>query len=189
MHEAARNASTSICFMLVLLLFQCLRFCYSNLLLRCQSTFFFVFLHFSHLPCSSGVPCVGVDYLPSCPRGRTKWVFFSGFCRLLFPPAPVYSWSFIPHFLQSGDSQYFSEPAHFRRQDLAFFSFPYVPGSSIRIHREIYKDWFVDLCLSVWIFLYAARLRRASREYQISNREFSDFLRTYFCDFLNNMYS
>ena len=29
----------------------------------------------------------------------------------------------------------------------------------------------------------------ASTEYQISNREFSDFLRTYFCDFLNNVYS
>ena len=28
----------------------------------------------------------------------------------------------------------------------------------------------------------------ASTEYQISNREFSDFLRTYYCDFLNNVY-
>jgi len=29
----------------------------------------------------------------------------------------------------------------------------------------------------------------ASTEYQISNREFSYFLRTYYCDFLNNVYS
>jgi len=29
----------------------------------------------------------------------------------------------------------------------------------------------------------------AGIEYQISNREFSDFLRTYYCDFLNNVYS
>jgi len=29
----------------------------------------------------------------------------------------------------------------------------------------------------------------ASTEYQISNREFSDFLRTYYCDFLNNVYT
>jgi len=29
----------------------------------------------------------------------------------------------------------------------------------------------------------------AGIEYQISNREFSDFLQTYYCDFLNNMYS
>ena len=29
----------------------------------------------------------------------------------------------------------------------------------------------------------------ASTEYQISNREFSDFLHTYYCDFLNNVYS
>ena len=29
----------------------------------------------------------------------------------------------------------------------------------------------------------------ASTEYQISNREFSDFLRMYYCDFLNNVYS
>jgi len=28
----------------------------------------------------------------------------------------------------------------------------------------------------------------ASTEYQISNREFSDFLRTYYCDFLSNVY-
>jgi len=28
----------------------------------------------------------------------------------------------------------------------------------------------------------------ATTEYQISNRGFSDFLRTYYCDFLNNMY-
>ena len=28
----------------------------------------------------------------------------------------------------------------------------------------------------------------ASTEYQISNREFSDFLRMYYCDFLNNVY-
>ena len=29
----------------------------------------------------------------------------------------------------------------------------------------------------------------ASTEYQISNREFSAFLRTYYCDFLYNVYS
>jgi len=29
----------------------------------------------------------------------------------------------------------------------------------------------------------------ATTEYQISNRIFSDFLCTYYCDFLNNMYS
>ena len=28
----------------------------------------------------------------------------------------------------------------------------------------------------------------ASTEYQISNREFSDFLHTYYCDFLSNVY-
>jgi len=28
----------------------------------------------------------------------------------------------------------------------------------------------------------------ASTEYQISNREFFDFLRTYYCDFLSNVY-
>ena len=28
----------------------------------------------------------------------------------------------------------------------------------------------------------------ASIEYQISNREFYDFLRTYYCDFLSNVY-
>ena len=28
----------------------------------------------------------------------------------------------------------------------------------------------------------------ASTEYQISNREFSDFLHTYYCDFLYNVY-
>ena len=28
----------------------------------------------------------------------------------------------------------------------------------------------------------------ASTEYQISNREFSDFLQTYYCDFLSNVY-
>jgi len=28
----------------------------------------------------------------------------------------------------------------------------------------------------------------ASTEYQISNREFTDFLRMYYCDFMNNVY-
>ena len=52
-------------------LFQCLHFSSPHILSRCQSTFSFVFLCFSHLRCRSGVSCVVVDYLPSFPRDRT----------------------------------------------------------------------------------------------------------------------
>jgi len=40
------------------------------------------------------------------------------------------------------------------------------------------------LCTHIQIFVYGA-----STEYQISNHKFSDFLRTYYCDFLNNVYT
>jgi len=70
---------------------------------------------------------MGVYYLSSFPRDRTicksSFVDFVYYCFLLLQYIPD---SFISHFLQSGDSQYFSEPAHFCRQDLAFFSFPCV---------------------------------------------------------------
>jgi len=36
-------------------------------------------------------------------------------------------------------------------------------------------------------FLYTPPVG-ASTEYQISNREFSDYLQTYYCDFLSNVY-
>ena len=56
--EAARNASTSVCLVSDPSLLQCLHFSSPDLLSRCQSTFSFVFLCFSRLRRSSGVPCV-----------------------------------------------------------------------------------------------------------------------------------
>jgi len=43
-------------------------------------------------------------------------------------------------------------------------------------------------CAPIFKF-FSAPPDGASTEYQISNREFSDFLRMYYCDFLNNVYS
>jgi len=43
-------------------------------------------------------------------------------------------------------------------------------------------------CAPVFNFLYTPP-DGAGIEYQISHREFSDFMHTYYCDFLNNVYS
>ena len=42
-------------------------------------------------------------------------------------------------------------------------------------------------CAPIFNFFYTPP-DGASTEYQISNREFSDFLLTYYCDFLSNVY-
>ena len=73
--ESAWKAFTSICLVSVPSLFQCLHFSSPDLLSRCQSTFSFVFLCFSHLWCSRGVSCVWVDYLPSFPRRGVSFVW------------------------------------------------------------------------------------------------------------------
>jgi len=43
-------------------------------------------------------------------------------------------------------------------------------------------------CAPIFKFFYTPP-DGASTGYQISNREFSDFLHTYYCNFLNNVYS
>ena len=43
-------------------------------------------------------------------------------------------------------------------------------------------------CAPIFKFFYTPR-DSANTEYQISNREFFDFLHTYYCDFPNNVYS
>ena len=52
-----------------------------------------------------------------------------------------------------------------------------------------YRGWYVVVqCTPIFKF-FSTPPDGVSTEYQISNREFSDFLRTYYCDFLNNVYS
>ena len=47
-----------------------------------------------------------------------------------------------------------------------------------------------DICTCGHMFkFFSAPPDGATMEYQISNRGFSDFLRAYYCDFLNNVYS
>jgi len=77
---------------------------------------------------------------------------------------------------------------------------PMVPkahgGANVCVHRKsimpcnfwkhfgfFYRGWYV-VVHSCSIFLCTA-----TTEYQISNCKFSDFLLTYYCDFLNNVYS
>jgi len=136
--EAARIAFTSVCLVSVSSLLQCLHFSSPDLLSRCQSTFSFVFLCFSLLQCSSGVP---FKLTEPC---KSSFLDFVDYCFLLLQYIPD---SFIPHFLQPGDSLYFSEqPISIDRIFLiAFFSFLQVPAFW---STEKYW-WFVYFYLSL----------------------------------------
>ena len=48
--------------------------------------------------------------------------------------------------------------------------------------------WMICSCASIFKF-FSTPPDGASTEYQISNRELSDFLCTYYCEFLNKVYS